>query len=259
LVKRIISVGVQWLCVRGGMAGGGSRVAPAEASSTEYSLTQPADKDSSDSRRFGRGALLVFSALMLLLLPHQLWQGVRTAELTAEPAPVDGWDGAIDFKKQPPDEVAEMAYVILIRHGEKGSKQEVDSNGLSPTGMKRAEYLARCMSDPSSSLALPAGPPKYVLASHTKPEKSHRAFDTAMPLARKLGLTVHDKIHVSHRKCPLARWPDAAQLPRLARALLRHSFRCVLPNPIAASALHPSPTARRPRTTRPSCRRSTPF
>lgn len=219
---------------------------PIEASATEYSLTQAAQRESSGYRRIGLGALLGLSALVLLLLPQQLSLAVayRTADLmAAEPEPVAGRDGVIDFKKRPQDEVAEMAYVILIRHGEKGSKGEADYNGLSPTGMKRAEYLARCMSSPLSSLALPAGPPKYLLASHTKPDKSHRAIDTAMPLAQRLGLKVHDQIHVSHRTRWFACRLATAQLLELARAVQHRCFRSDAPLSITAPGLRPSPRA----------------
>jgi hypothetical protein len=220
---------------------GGAKIAPAEASETEYSLAQPTQEGFSGDRRIGL-AFLVLGTLVLLLGPQQMWHD-RTAALIAEPVPV------IDLKKRSQGE-AEMAYVIVIRHGEKPRKHEPDSNGLSATGVKRSLYLAECMSSTQSSLALPSGAPKYLLASHTKPDKSHRAIDTATPLANRLGLKVHDDIHVSTFWLARAGSPPAtlstAPLTTAAPATPHLALTTTVPPPF-----HP----RRTRTTKPSCRR----
>ena len=46
-----------------------------------------------------------------------------------------------DLLEVKPTVVHEKAFIIIVRHGEKHH-----GDGLSPTGVKRSEYLARCMS-----------------------------------------------------------------------------------------------------------------
>ena len=92
---------------------------------------------------------------------------------------------------------AELARIIIIRHGE---KDHASGNGLAPAGRARAQYLARCMSQPARSLALPNGPPTLLMASESKKGKSHRSEDTVRPLADALHLDLDTSIKSSDVK-----------------------------------------------------------
>jgi len=102
---------------------------------------------------------------------------------------------------------AEVAHVVIIRHGEKH-----EGDGLSEDGKLRAHYLKRCMTSPYASVALPLGQPTYVMASHGKPGKSHRPQDTASPIAQALGQKLDDSLYFG----------DAAGFAARVQHLLHH-------------------------------------
>ena len=100
-------------------------------------------------------------------------------------------------------EPLDVAYIIIIRHGEKPPKGEHD-NGLSPDGASRARYLQRCIASPYASIAFPLGAPTYVMASHGKKGRSHRPQDTARPVAEALGLRLDDDVLAPGREAGAA-------------------------------------------------------
>ena len=67
--------------------------------------------------------------------------------------------------------VHEKAHIVIVRHGEKDTRKGQKSWGLSAVGQKRAQYLARCMSQTTPTVAMPFGPPTYVMASRGKSSK----------------------------------------------------------------------------------------
>ena len=95
-----------------------------------------------------------------------------------------------DLLEVKPTVVHEKAFIIIVRHGEKHH-----GDGLSPTGVKRSEYLARCMSQNQPTVAMPFGPPTYVMASHGKPDHSHRPIDTMLPLAKALNFPLDSDLY----------------------------------------------------------------
>lgn len=95
--------------------------------------------------------------------------------------------------KLPDDRPAsEVAYVVVMRHGEKVDK----GHGLSEAGIARSEYLARCTTAAQPSTLLPFGPPTYVMASHDTPTTAHRARQTALPIAAALGMELNWGVHI---------------------------------------------------------------
>jgi len=159
-------------------------IAPDEQGASNYQLVEPPAVGLTRASTSARIGLVVLLGMAVVGL-------TRAGVLTR---PVEAVVSAHRVKGD--DRIAEMAYVVLIRHGEKGFKGDGDTNGLSLTGSHRAQYLARCMSSGDSSLAFPSGSPKYVMASHTKPEASHRAVDTARPTADALDVPLNANIHV---------------------------------------------------------------
>lgn len=81
---------------------------------------------------------------------------------------------------------ADVAYINIIRHGEKCADSGDD---LTATGYARADYLARCMSADAQSAAMPFGKATAVMAGEGKHSK--RPKETATPLAKKLGVTLN--------------------------------------------------------------------
>ena len=136
-----------------------------------------------------------------------------------------------DLLEVKPTVVHEKAFIIIVRHGEKHH-----GDGLSPTGVKRSEYLARCMSQKQPTVAMPFGPPTYVMASHGKPDHSHRPIDTMLPLAKALNFPLDSDLYFqntsepanSHARTPLRlgtnRQGVASAVPQ--RALRCTSRRC---------------------------------
>lgn len=127
----------------------------------------------------------------------------------------------------------EVAYLVLIRHGEKYL-----GNGLSEDGKRRVHYLSKCINKPHASLALPLGPPTHVMASHGAIGKSYRPQATAAPIAAALGLELDDDFHfkdtegfagrveevLCHGGTVLAAWHHG-EIPSLVRALLKEDQR----------------------------------
>lgn len=85
----------------------------------------------------------------------------------------------------------EHSTVLLMRHGEKTA---ASGNGLSPEGIARAQYLARCLGTDELTRATPIGPVRAVIASATREGKSHRPRDTVRPLAEARGLLLRDSV-----------------------------------------------------------------
>jgi len=129
------------------------------------------------------GALLLGAGLLLLPLRP-------TGSLTKH--------GLIpeELSDPPPTSTQEKAHVIIIRHGEKPD----EGDGLSELGKRRAQYIARCMSQEQPTVALPAGKPSYVMASHGKDDHSHRPIDTVAPLAAALGLKLDEGTYFKDSK-----------------------------------------------------------
>ena len=93
-----------------------------------------------------------------------------------EPAYVLGDDGP-----------RETAYVIFVRHGERGLDKS--DNGLTDDGKARAMYLDKCIAK-SPSIAFPLGHPTRLLASTRGPSGSHRPYDTLAPIARRFNVSI---------------------------------------------------------------------
>lgn len=87
----------------------------------------------------------------------------------------------------------EFATVLLMRHGE---KTEGSGDALSPAGVARSIYIGRCLGGDARTVAAPL-PITNVMASATRPGKSHRTIDTVRPLAAALGLTVDASVDKS--------------------------------------------------------------
>jgi len=84
-------------------------------------------------------------------------------------------------------EAEEEAYVLIMRHAEM-----CHGGSLAPIGVLRADYLARCMSSPLGSRALPLGPPDSIIIGPKcggDMVASDWPQETAEPLGRKLGLS----------------------------------------------------------------------
>lgn len=84
----------------------------------------------------------------------------------------------------------EVAYINIIRHGEKCSDDLDHGAGLTAVGFERAAYLGRCMSSKAPSAAMPFGAATAVMAG-AGPPPSVRPKDTVTPLADALNLTLH--------------------------------------------------------------------
>lgn len=128
-------------------------------------------------------------------------------KIVASPQILDGGsvEGGAQFPQEELDragseleheEASEVAYVVIIRHGEKPDS----GNGLSKEGKKRALYLANCMSGKRPSVMLPWGAPTYVMASYGHPDKSHRPIDTVTPLAQRLRLPLDTDFYFEDHK-----------------------------------------------------------
>ena len=85
------------------------------------------------------------------------------------------------------DGLRETAYVVFMRHGERGPDKS--DNGLTTDGTNRAIYMNRCITD-SPSVAFPNGPPTRLLASTRGKTGSHRPLDTLTPIATRLNLSI---------------------------------------------------------------------
>jgi len=95
----------------------------------------------------------------------------------------------------------EVAYINIIRHGEKCAPLEVNWEGevkvnktaghsnLTGAGSARSKYLTRCMSKNAPSLALPFGKPTSVMCHDVNVCGPHGAA-TIWPLAEALNLTI---------------------------------------------------------------------
>lgn len=79
--------------------------------------------------------------------------------------------------------------LLLIRHGEKVNDSET---GLSPVGMRRAEYLAKCLQDRSPARSL--GGIATLIAPTIRPGKSERMVDTLRPTADQLHLEMDQTV-----------------------------------------------------------------
>ena len=55
-----------------------------------------------------------------------------------------------------PTAAHEKAHIIIVRHGEKDTRKGQKDQGLSDVGQKRAQYLARCMSQATPTAAMPS-------------------------------------------------------------------------------------------------------
>jgi phosphohistidine phosphatase SixA len=90
---------------------------------------------------------------------------------------------AADAKKSPP-------LLLLIRHAEKPT-DEMKAVDLSPAGKKRAAALPNLFVK-SADRPVPFPTPDFIFAAANSPHSS-RSTQTVEPLAKKLGLKVHDK------------------------------------------------------------------
>lgn len=82
----------------------------------------------------------------------------------------------------------EIAVLNIIRHGEDCNREAL--HGLQDRGLRRAQYLARCMRGKNKSDALPFGPPTVLIAAHTELK---RPVQTLTPLSEALNVTLHQK------------------------------------------------------------------
>lgn len=161
-----------------------------EEPTATYELYVPPLDDGRRARRkhvvLGAGLLLLGAGLMLLLLRPSTSALSETVDATgiAKHLPQIP-ENASD---PPPTPTQQKAHVIIIRHGEKPNS----GDGLSDVGKRRAQYIARCMSQDEPTVALPDGKPSYVMASHGKDDHSHRPIDTVAPLAAALGLKLDE-------------------------------------------------------------------
>ena len=85
----------------------------------------------------------------------------------------------------------EWSLVNIIRHGER--TDNTSDIHLSYHGKWRAEYIARCASKQTPSLAFPLGPPTHLLAS-LRPLKSVRPYETLKPLSDSLKVELENDI-----------------------------------------------------------------
>lgn len=151
-----------------------------------------------DGRRTRRRRLGVLCGALLL------GAGLLLLPLRPSSSPLSGTDslakhGPLVPEKESdpqPTPTQEKAHVIIIRHGEKPD----EGDGLSEVGKRRAQYIARCMSQEQPTVALPAGKPSYVMASHGKDDHSHRPIDTVAPLAAALGLELDEGTYFKDSK-----------------------------------------------------------
>mmetsp|Transcript_60745 Transcript_60745/g.113551 ORF Transcript_60745/g.113551 Transcript_60745/m.113551 type:complete len:284 (+) Transcript_60745:44-895(+) len=91
--------------------------------------------------------------------------------------------------------LGEWALVNLIRHGERFADKAFPH--LAPEGFHRAEYIARCASAHSPSLAFPRGPASQLLAGQRQELKGHnssRPFETLQPLAQISGTRLDNDV-----------------------------------------------------------------
>ena len=154
------------------------RLVRVEEPSTEYALVLPPPPPALHARRakWSACALLAVAGLVLGVMSWTTgtpWR-VRSDAAAHLLAPAAS-DGPLSTAMH------DKAHIIIIRHGEKDTRKSEKGEGLSDVGEKRAQYLARCMSQPMPTVAMPFGPPTYVMASHGKPSKSHRPIDTVRP------------------------------------------------------------------------------
>ena len=183
---------------------------------TQYEQVEPAGAVPPDGWRMRAvGALVLVAGLVLWLAPSQQTDApgphVRSGSASAvslpaaelsDPAASDATSlerlaSGHDLSKDVPlgTAVHEKAHIVIIRHGEKDTRKGERGQGLSAVGQKRAQYLARCMSQTTPTVAMPFGPPTYVMASRGKSSKSHRPIDTVVPLATALGVTLDREIY----------------------------------------------------------------
>ena len=85
------------------------------------------------------------------------------------------------------DAVKEVAIVVLTRHGER--PVDKDFRHLTPEGVVRAKYMAKCIPR-APSVAFPFGPPTRLLASLRG--DSDRPMESLEPVAKALGMDVSD-------------------------------------------------------------------
>jgi hypothetical protein len=188
--------------------------------STRYEQVEPVEAVPSDGwRKRAVGVLVLVAGLVLWLAPSQQTlpgkegsqQTIRPSSVSAvslpaaelsDPAGSDatslerlasGPNLSTDVPLQ--TAVHEKAHIVIVRHGEKDTRKGQRGQGLSVVGQKRAQYLARCMSQATPTVAMPFGPPTYVMASRGKSSKSHRPIDTVVPLATALGVTLDSEIY----------------------------------------------------------------
>jgi len=84
-----------------------------------------------------------------------------------------------------------QANLIIIRHGEKPLDES--KIHLSPTGYKRAGYLANCASHKTPALFM--GPPNSIMAFASRgANTSRRGIDTVKPLAKVLNITLDHSV-----------------------------------------------------------------
>ena len=96
---------------------------------------------------------------------------------------------------------AEYAIVNMIRHGERFSDKS--NIHLAPAGFQRAEYIAKCVSNATFTMAFPLGPPDRLVASVRPPnahgeDESVRPLETLTPLSRALSLPVENTLRYTN-------------------------------------------------------------
>ena len=159
---------------------------------TQYEQVEPAEAAPPDGWRMRAvGALVLVAGFVLWLAPSQQTDApgprVRPGSASAvslpaaelsDPAASDATSlerlaSGHDLSKDVPlgTAVHEKAHIVIIRHGEKDTRKGERGQGLSAVGQKRAQYLARCMSQTTPTVAMPFGPPTYVMASRGKSSK----------------------------------------------------------------------------------------
>jgi len=173
-----------------------------EEPTTQYEQVMPPLQAHSGWLRRSVCALMLVAGVVLWLAPSQMTDAPSivhsdAASLAERSASLETSARLADLSTAVPlaTAVHEKAHIVIIRHGEKDTRQSSTGQGLSDVGQKRAQYLARCMSQATPTVAMPFGPPTYVMASHGKPSKSHRPIDTVVPLAEALGVTLDSDIY----------------------------------------------------------------
>lgn len=121
------------------------------------------------------------------------------------------------YRRVHADDSQEVAFVNFVRHGEDCKSQK--KYGLGGYGIRRAEYLARCMSQGTPSLILPFGKPTALFAARVHHNSSFRPILTGEPLANATGLKLEAPCERSEDESSLRAFGQC-QAPHVLKSLV---------------------------------------